>query len=384
MEAFAAPAFSQFKRVPGASAKTTADVPAPLPPDARMPPDAEPAQATDGDSTFRIDVRVVSVLATVRDSSGKIVKDLKQEDFELLDEGKPEPITYFSRQSELGLFLGLLVDTSLSQRSVLNEEKSASLRFLGDVLRPEQDQAFVIAFNNEVTLVQDLTATRSQLDAAIKDLKTPDLHFQRGGQPLAGNAFQGGIGIRIPGARVPIGGRRRPQPGSRPPGGGIPEGMGTALFDAIYLAGDEVLRSVNGRKAILLLSDGVDFGSKVSEKEAIAAAQRADTLVYSLLHQGDVSARRRAVRQRSKEMLEKGREVLERLSEQTGGRMFEVSKDQSLDGIFGQVQEELRNQYSLGFVPGGRDPNTFHKLELKVKNKSYKVQARTGYYPHPA
>jgi len=354
---------AQFKRAPGSGT--------PPPPQSRQTP-------LDDGATFRTEVRVVNILATVHDASGRIVSGLSRDDFEILDEGKPRTIQYFSNQSDTALSLGLLVDISFSQRSVLPEQKSASQQFLSEVLRPAQDKAFVIGFSHEVTLLQDLTSERAQLEKAISRLQTPEVRTQRRRQPLTGaQPFQGWPGSRLPGARR----RRRPGEDAGRGSREIPEGIGTALFDAIYLAGNDVLATVPGRKAILLISDGVDFGSKVGESAAIEAAQRADAMVFSLLYKGELDSRVPArLRDRANDIAEKGKRALESLSRQTGGAMFSISNQTPLSIVFQSIQEELRNQYSLGFNADDGASGGYHRLEVRVKQKGLKVRAREGYY----
>jgi VWFA-related protein len=212
------------------------------------------------DTTFSTDVKVVNVLATVRDKQGKIVQNLTKDDFTLEEDGRPQTIRYFSRETDLPLTLGLLIDTSMSQRRVLGQERTASYRFLDQVLREDKDMAFVIHFDREVELLEDLTSSRKKLESALTSLDTPQPQ-QRGGG--AGGSYPGSGGGG--GSR---GGRR---------------GGGTMLYDAVLLASDEIMKKQHGRKAVIILSDGVDTGSKVSLTSAIESAQRADTLVYSIL-----------------------------------------------------------------------------------------------------
>jgi len=211
-----------------------------------------------------VEVKTVSVLATVRDKHGKIVPDLTRDAFKLEEDSKPQTIDYFAKESDLPLRMGLLVDTSLSQRRVLEQERTASYSFVDKLLRPEKDLAAVINFDFDVTLLQDLTSSRPKLQAAFQQLETPQMDSRRGPGPGQG-PYPGGRGG--PGAG---GGHGR--------GGG-----GTHLYDAVYLASDELMSKQQGRKAVVILSDGVDHGSNVTLAEAVEAAQRADMIVYSIL-----------------------------------------------------------------------------------------------------
>ena len=327
------------------------------------------------DTTFSTGVKVVNVLATVRNKQGKIVSNLNKEDFVLLEEGRPQSIRYFSRETDLPLTLGLLIDTSMSQRRVLGEERTASYRFLERVLREDKDQAFVIHFDREIELLQDLTSSRKKLESALDQLELPQQGWQQG---------RGGGGY-------PPGGQRRG-------GGGGHRGGGTALYDAVLLASDELMQKQTGRKALIVLSDGVDTGSKVPLTQAIESAQRADTLVYSILFadneaypgsyggfggyggRGGMGRRGGGMPQRFPQSRPDGKKVLKQISEETGGSFFEVSKKQSVDQIYDRIQEELRNQYSLGYSSDQPDATGYRRISVTARPKDLVVQARAGYY----
>jgi VWFA-related protein len=308
-----------------------------------------------------VQVKVVNVPATVRDKHGKIIHDLTKDDFILEEDSRPQSIHYFSHESDLPLTLGLLVDTSLSQLRVLEQERTASFSFLDDMLRPDKDLAFLIHFDFDVELLEDLTASREKLRSAMDLLQPPQLDSpRRGGSPGPGYP------------------RRR--------GGG-----GTLLYDAVYLASNELMKKQTGRKAIVILSDGVDHGSKESLKIAIEAAQRADTIVYSIFFKGDepytgfggfggMGGHRGGGGRYPEEQVD-GKKVLEQISKETGGRLFEVSGKETVGKIYSQIEDELRNQYSLGYTPDRSDPGAgYHKISLKTKQKDLVVQARAGYY----
>ena len=335
--------------------------------------------------TIAVDVKVVNVLATVRDKHGRIVNSLTKDDFTLQEDGRAETIKYFSRESDLPLTLGLLVDTSLSQRRVLGEERSASYSFLDKILRPK-DQAFVIHFDHEAELLQDLTSSKEKLQAALDKLETPERPaLSRGGG--AGGAGRSGGGW--PGPSGGGGGRGRGH------GGG--GGAGTVLYDAAYLASDELMKPQKGRKALIVLTDGVDRGSKETLDAAMEAAQRADTVVYSILFKDDEAYSNSGGglggmgrmghgggRRYPQESRPDGKKIMERICQETGGRLFEVSKKQPLDKIYADLQDELRNQYSLGYTPPkNNEAIGYRKIALTTKQKDLKVQARNGYYAGP-
>jgi VWFA-related protein len=338
--------------------------------------------------TYSVEVKVVNVLATVRDKHGKLVNNLSQDDFVLDEDGRPQNIKYFSRETDLPLTLGLLVDTSLSQRRVLDQERSASGSFVDQVLREDKDKAFLIHFDREVELLQDLTSSRQKLQDGLRLLQTPapEQDRQGGGYPGGGGGYPGGGGSGR-------GGHSRHR------------GAGTLLYDSVYLASDELMQKQRGRKAIIILTDGVDQGSKMSLDRAIESAQRADTVVYSILF-ADADAYRGyggrgggggmsgpwgrrgggypggyPPRPPQQQEHADGKKVLQRISQETGGRMFEVSKKQTVDQIYQQIQDELRNQYNLGYTPDrASDGPEYHKIHVVTKQKDLVVQARDGYY----
>src|SRR5271167_4702017 len=329
----------------------------------------------EGQPTIAVEVKTVSLLATVRDKHGKIVSNLAKDDFQLDEDGRPQTINYFAHESDLPLRLGLLVDTSLSQRRVLDQERSASYSFLDKLLRQDKDLAFVIHFDREVELLQDFTPSRPQLQAALQKLSTPQFD---GGGSNGGSGNGGGGG----------GGRSR---GSR--------GGGTLLYDAIFLGSDELMSKQQGRKALIILSDGVDHGSRETMAEAIATAQRADTIIYSILFADDednysrpggfgmggrgggMGGGRGGGRYPPQEQRPDGKKILEQISKETGGRMFKVSKKETVDAIYAEIEEDLRNQYSLAYTPDKGNTVGYHKIHLTVgKQKDLVVQARDGYY----
>lgn len=324
--------------------------------------------------TFSTGVKVVNVLATVRDKDGKIVRDLLKEDFTLDEDGHPQVIRYFSRQTDLPLTLGLLVDTSASVSNEIESERRASSTFIDQVLRPDMDKAFVIHFDREVELLQDLTSSQKALQTALDDLQTqrPQLNRPYGQQQ----------------SPYPRGGRRG-------------AGGGTALYDAVFLASDEILRRQQGRKAVILLSDGMDVGSRESLSSAIESAQRADTLVYSIRFYDPnaggggfggpgMGSRRRGgyggpfpgggSRYPAANRPD-GKKVLQQISRETGGGYFEISGKQTIERIYSQIEDELRSQYDLGYTSDQTSRGGYRKIHVGLKLKNMIVQARDGYYP---
>jgi VWFA-related protein len=312
----------------------------PNPADRAKPPAAQPADAviTDSGAVISMDVQVVNVLASVRDKAGRFVPGLSKEDFVLKESGKVQDIRYFAAESDVPLTLGLIIDVSVSQENLIEEEKRSAEAFIEQVI-DDNDLAFVITFGPDTRLEQDLTSSRRLLSKSLQDLQV------RGG------------------SYSPV------TPGTNP----TSTPRGTVLFDAVYLAAKEMLRPVPGRKAIILITDGMDQGSKVSIEEALREAHISDVVVYSILHYdmgyyGPFS-------------LGTADYDLGKMARETGGTLFKPRRNQPLSDIFEAIQEELRNQYSIGFTPTNPEQDgSFRRIELSVKQKGMKVQTRRGYY----
>lgn len=371
----AVPGAGQFKPL-------SPDQPPPAP--GQVPSKPKPEEpSVPGQPTFSTSVKLVQVFASVRDGKGAIVKDLDKADFTLKEDGKPQNIQYFSRESNLPLTLGLLVDTSLSQRNVLGDEKRASYKFFEQVLREDKDKAFVIHFDREVELLADLTSSRKNLDKGLDQLEIGSRGGSGGSSGSPGGSGSGSGGGGWGGGQGGHGGQHR-------------HGGGTTMYDAVLLAGDEILKKQQGRKAIIMLTDGVDNGSKVTIDDAIDSAQRADTLIYSILfadrngygNSGPAMGMGRhggmggGGYPRGGGDRPDGKKVLQRLSKQTGGGFFEVSKKHPIDEIYQQIEEELRSQYSLGYPPDASNTSRdYRHIQLTVSRPGLIVQARDGYYP---
>lgn len=357
---------------------------------------AQQAAAPSAKSDLSVEAKLVIVPAVVRDKHNALVATLKQGDFSLQIDGKPQNIRYFDHDSDVQLTLGLLIDTSMSQRTVLDDERKASTSFLENMLVPSRDKAFIVQFARTVELLQDVTDSRPKLQQALKEVDSAKPSFQpaNGGD----NSDQNG------GNSDDRRGRGRD---------GLSNG-GKALYDAVFLASDEVLAKHQGRRAIILLTDGDDRGSKVTLARAIESAQHANTIVYAIYYKGERPrsdggrgggfpgggmGRRRgggfpfAEGEGAGQMgggrggysQVDGKKVLERMCGETGGRVFEISKKQTVDVIYTQIAEELRAQYRLGFTPSAEAASdgyhqvvlTLAGLEAKTKDT---VQTRDGYY----
>lgn len=296
---------------------------------------------TGGDPLFTLDVQVVNVMVTVKDAQGRLLTDLEKDDFILAEDGMRQEISYFAHQTDLPLTIGLLIDTSGSQQSLIPAERSAGMMFFRSILRPAKDLAFLMSFDRNVELLQDYTASLRLLERGLSELVV----------------------------EAPVG-------GFHPNPTGAKKQTSTALHDALYLAADEMFQGQVGRKAVVVISDGHDVGSRVNLKTAIEAAQRSDLIVYTILYVDRVFARQAYLSPGG------GASALRRMSVQTGGTFFRVSRGERLAGIFRQIEEELRGQYSLGYSPKkGLESRGFRKITVKSPRKGVKIQTRDGYYP---
>jgi VWFA-related protein len=304
----------------------------------------------DQPSVIRVDVDLVNILFTVRKKrGGALVPNLTQNDFSLYEEGKQQTIKRFERETNLPLTIGLLVDVSASQVNLIETERQAAGAFFNNVIRPK-DEAFLIAFGKETELLQDLTGSSRMLHAALRNLQ--------------GDAS----GTMM--ARAPI---PSTNPGPLPPTG---KPKGTLLFDAIYLAASEKLKSEVGRKAIVLITDGEDQGSYYKRDQAIEAAQRADAIIYSIYYVDPWFYQSTGLMGYGG-----GESDLKKMSEQTGGRVFVVDRKHTLQDVFKELQDEMRSQYAMSYTPSNPERDgRFRRIEIKVRDKEDVVQARRGYY----
>jgi VWFA-related protein len=357
-------------------------------------------------TTISVDSRLVNIPVVVRDSKGALVQNLTKADFSLVMDGKAQTIRYFDLDNNLPLTLGLLVDTSGSVSKVLDDERTAGTAFLDQMLTGKDDKAFVIQFARSVELLQDVTPSKPKLQAALQQLDTsaPDA----GGAGGAGGGSAGGNGSNDPNDSGGSSSGRRAR------------GGGTALYDAVFLASDELMSKQKGRKALVVLTDGEDRGSKERLTDAIEKAQRSDTIIYAIYFKGEEQhqgfggnhgggfprgggvgfpggggggypgggggggGRRGGNPGGQPEQRADGKKVLERMTRETGGRMFEVSKKQTFADIFAEIGKELRSQYRLGYTPDADGAaEGYHKIDLaftSADKKKFTIQTRDGYY----
>jgi VWFA-related protein len=350
------------------------------------PPAAQnPAAPT---TTLSVDVKVVNLPVTVRDKHGKIVTNLSKDNFELQEDGKPQTIRYFNQENNLPLTVGLLVDTSMSERDNLDKERAASRTFLDQMITRPTDRAFVIHFDRQVELLQDLTADHGKLEKAVGEIDTTSA------VQSTPTSDQGAGGTRT----------RR--------------GAGTLLYDAIFLACDEVMKKQTGRKAVVVLTDGEDRGSQETLNSAIESAQRSETVVYTIYYGGHEDHDNGGFQnggpddngypggrypggggrypgggypgggypgggrypRGSQQSGPNGKKILQRIAQETGGRYFEVKKKDSVDDVYAAIAEESRTQYMLGYTPPKDQTDGYHSIHLTTKDKDQTVQTRAGYY----
>lgn len=325
-----------FAMGPSRAAQNGPPIDPPPPPPSPVDTPAKPAQGPD-DEQIQLGTELVNVPFNVADKKNKPTIDIRQDEVQVLEDGKPQEVFSFERQLETPITISLLVDTSGSQELTIGAEREAAYRFFEKVLRPDKDLASVVTFAKEVTLEQPLTASRAQLSAALNRARvSPASGFGRGGtaptNPLAG---------------------------------------GTSLYDAIFLASDDILKREAGRRVVILLTDGADTTSYYSRDSAIESAWRSEVIIYGI-----------GIGDPSLGGINMG--VLDRLSKETGGRAFQPRSIEDLDRAFTEIQNDLRQQYVVSYTPSNtaRD-GSFRKIEVRLvgaERKDLRVRHRRGYY----
>ena len=286
---------------------------------------AQPTAAKESDTPIKVDVDVVNVLCTVYDKRGALVQDLSKSDFEIFENGRPQDIRYFARDTDLPLAVALLLDVSGSVRALIEAEKDTAAKFFEAVIHPS-DQALLVGFSSTIVLWQDFTPSVDRLSMALSRLRAVPFR-----------------GLPLPDSPMP----------------------GTLLYDAVWATAHDRLVNISGRKVMVIISDGLDNGSETRLDDAIAAVQGANAVVYGICYESGYS----------------GCAFLKDLAAPTGGRMFQAGKKTPLATIFRTIEDELRSQYALGFVPVDRTRDgAFRKLQIRVRERGMRVQARKGYY----
>jgi len=339
-------------------------------------------------TTIKAETREVVLPVTVRDKKGQVAPNLTINDFTLQEDGRSQTIKSFSHEANLPFRLGLMVDTSRSQSAALASEKSATGKFIDQMLSQPADKAFLLHFDHEVELLQDFTASKSKLHHELDDMSSSNYSNDQAGSSNGGGDNDGGRGSGGGGG----GGRRR--------------GGGTQMYDSIYLAANELMLKEPGRKALIVLSDGVDRGSKESLNDAIDAAEKANVSIYTVYFKG-AEENRGGMNpgmgrhggmggggypgggggQRpggTSEPKVDGKKILEQIAARTGGVFFEAKKKDSFDEVYAQISEEIHGQYLLTYTPDKHDSSDdtdgFHKIQLKAKDDKLTVTTREGYY----
>ncbi len=316
------------------------------PPNPTASPTPTPTPDPD-DEVIKIDTEVVNVLFTAQDRGRRLLTSLKQEDVKILEDGKEQEITAFARQVDLPLSLAILIDVSGSQERTLPEEKSAAISFLETVVRPAKDEVAVISFTGEATLEQGMTNNLPRLRRAVERVRFV---------PPAGY-IGGGVSTGTP-----------------PINGGSLQGS-TAIWDAIWVASDEILGPApeRTRRAIILLSDGLNTSGRKKLDEAVQAALRSEAIIYSIGIGDDFQYG-----------VDKG--SLNKISERTGGRAFFPNDEGELRAAFRQIQEEMRSQYLLAYEPSNQTRDgSYRRIEVQLTNPALqkdkvKLTHRQGYF----
>jgi VWFA-related protein len=341
-------------------------------------------QAADQPATnLKLKVNEVVLPVTVRDKHGALVTSLQAGDFTLTEDGRPQKIKGFTRETNLPYKLGLLVDTSRSLSGAMESERKAAGKFVDTMLpekaNPTPDQMFLIHFDRQVELLEDFTTARDKLHHELEEMG-PSSHSEGSQGPETSRDDQD---------RSSRGGHN-----------------GTQLYDAIFLASDELMRSQTGRKALVVFSDGVDRGSKDTLNDAIDAADRANVVIYTIYFKGEQESNGGGFsngggrhgggwpgggggypgggggrRGGGAEVAVDGKKIMTQIASRTGGRFFEAKKKDNLDEIYTQIAEELRGQYLLTYTPDVVDKEGgYHKVALKANKDDLVVVTREGYF----
>src|SRR6185437_1558893 len=281
----------------------------------------------------------VDVYAIVEGRGGRLIQGLSKDNFELTDDATQQKITNFSQDTNAALSLGIAIDTSVSQGRLLSTEQKAAKIFLSSVLQ-QADRAFVMNFDVDVKLLSDFTNAPAELARAIDSAEIN----QTGRSVL-------------------------PESNARPSGG-------THLYDAVYLASNELMKERVGRKVLVLVTDGEDQGSKINLPKSIESAEKADVIVYSIVVSDPDFYSLMGGRYH-------GAASVRKLAAETGGRTIRLKSIEQIGSAFGQIARELRAQYLLGYFASNlRHDGSFRRIHVTVRGKSFQVRTRTGYYDH--
>jgi VWFA-related protein len=340
--------------VPAQNSSTPANAP-----EAQQKPTPTPKpkdeDALSSDDVVRSESNLTNIFFTAEDKHKRFISTLKQEDIRVLEDGAPQQIFTFQQNTDLPLSIAILVDCSISEERTLPEERSAAQEFLEAVLRPNKDEAAIVSFTGEVTLEQGFTGSKERLRRAIDRVEFI---------PPAGYV---GRGVVIPGSP---GGT-----GTPPISGGNNQLAGsTAIWDAVWVTSKELLgeSAQNTRRAIILLTDGVDTSSQVKMHEAIEHAEKADALIYAI-----------GIGERYSYGIDDA--ALRKITDKTGGRAYFPHNERELREAFAQIQRDLREQYLLAYSPTNKNKDgTYRRVQIEIMNpaliKELKLNYRQGYF----
>lgn len=313
----------------------------------------------DSDEVIKVETNLTNIFFTAADKNKRFISDLKPEDIRVLEDGQPQDIFTFQRNIDLPLSLAILIDTSASEERTLPDEKAAARAFLENVLRPNRDEAAVLSFTGETTLEQGFSGNLERLRRAIDRVEfIPPSGYIGGGVVVNGTP--------------PISGTNQSLAGS------------TAIWDAIWATSEELISTSaeHTRRAIILLTDGVDTSSRMKMHDAIERAQKADALIYAI-----------GIGDRYSFNVNEG--ALKKIAENTGGRAYFPRHERDLHDAFAQIQRDLREQYLVAYSPSNKARDgSYRRIEIQLVNpelrqRELKLNYRAGYFaktavPEPA
>ncbi len=318
-------------------------------------PPAKEDPTEQSDDVIRVETNLTSIFFTAADSNKRFVNTLKKEDVRILEDGQPQEIFTFQQNLDPPLSIAILIDTSISEQRTLPDEKSAARQFLEGVMRPQRDEAAIVSFTGEVTLEQGFTGSIERLRRAIDRVEF-----------VPPSGYVGG-GVVVAGGTPPISDTNQMLAGS------------TAIWDAVWASSNDLLQisADNTRRAIILLTDGMDTSSQVKMHEAIERAQKADALIYAIgigdSYQGGVDTG-----------------SLKKLTEQTGGRAYFPHSESELRNAFAQIQRDLREQYLIAYSPSNKARDgSYRRIQIEViepelRKQKLKLNYRPGYFAKTA
>lgn len=303
-------------------------------------PPTPPQQPPESSQTLKVQTNLVNVYVTARDKHNGIISDLGKDNFKISEDGQEQKVAYFAKEADLPLTLGILIDTSGSMQNILDAEQDTASRFVHEIMR-KKDEATIISFDFDVNQLAEFTEDPAVLERAIRRTQI--------------NAVASG-GVVTP-STVPTG-----------------QNGGTDLYDAVYVTCHDEFPSETGRKAIILLTDAEDTGSKVTLQDSIEAAQRSDTVIHVLRLSDEPFYMGLGIGYT-------GAAVARKMADDTGGREVEVRSQKSLEKAFDEITEELRYQYVIGYYPtNAKRDGTFRKIKVEVDRPDVRILARRGYY----